>query len=164
MAMSSPFGSQDITLEKNKVITVTKRTVRFAKNVYQTHNIAGFGEGEVEIGAIPWIFIIVVFTLGLILISFNLRLGWLLLLAGIAGGVWNFAKPKHYGFLLTLNSGDKKLFVTTDQAGLKQVISVIYEFIETERDTTYQISINNSQVKGNFIQGSAGDISFESND
>lgn len=164
MATSSPFGSQDITLEKNKVITVTKRTVRFARNVYQTHNIAGFGEGEVEIGAIPWGLIIVVFILGLILNSFNLGVGWLLVLGGIAGGVWNFAKPKHYGLLLTLNSGDKKLFVTTDQTGLKQVISVIYEFIETEKDATYQISINNSQVKGNFIQGSAKDVLFNSDD
>lgn len=164
MAMSSPFGSQDITLETNKVITVTKRTVRFARNVYQTHNIAGFGEGEVAIGAIPWGLIIVIFILGLILNSSDLGVGWLLVLAGIAGGVWNFAKPKHYGLLLTLNSGDKNLFVTTDQTGLKQVISVIYEFIETEKDATYQISISNSQVKGNFIQGSARDVLFKSDD
>ncbi|MDB9526541.1 DUF6232 family protein [Oscillatoria sp. CS-180] len=164
MAASSPFGSQDITLEKNKVITVTKRTVRFSRNVYQTHNIAGFGEGEVDIGTISWGLIIVAFIFGLILNSFNIEVGWLLVLAGIAGGVWNFFKPKHYGFLLTLNSGDKKLFVTTDQAGLKQVISVVYEFIETEKDATYQISINNSQVKGNFIQGNAKDVLFNSDD
>lgn len=164
MSTSNPFGSQDITLEKNKVITVTKRTVRFARNVYQTHNIAGFGEGEVEIGGIPWAVIIIVFILGLILNSFNLEVGWLLVLGGIAGGVWNFAKPKHYGLLLTLNSGDKKLFVTTDKTGLKQVISVVYEFIETEKDATYQISINNSQVTGNFIQGNARDVLFKSDD
>jgi hypothetical protein len=164
MAASSPFGSQDITLEKNKVITVTKRTVRFARNVYQTHNIAGFGEVEIDIGTVPWALIVVVFILGLILDSFDLGVGRLLVLAGIAGGVWNFAKPKHYGLLITLNSGDKKLFVTTDKAGLKQVISVVYEFIETEKDATYQISINNSQVKGNFIQGNAKDVLFNSDD
>ena len=164
MSMSSPFGSQDITLENNKVITVTKRTVRFSKNVYQTHNISGFGEGEVEIGTIPWVITIVISILGLILNSFNLGVGWILILAGIAGCVWNFVKPKHYGLLLTLNSGDKKLFITTDKTGLKQVISVIYEFIETEKDATYQISIENSQVKGNFIQGSARDVLFGLND
>jgi uncharacterized protein YpmS len=90
--------------------------------------------------------------------------GWLIVLVGIAGGAWNVFKPKHYGLLLTLNSGDKKLFITTDQTGLKQVISVIYEFIETEKDSTYQISINNSQVKGNFIQGNARDVLFGSDD
>jgi uncharacterized membrane protein len=164
MAVSNPFGSQNITVEQNKVITVTKRTVRFAKNVYQTHNIAGFGEGEIDIGTIPWLLVVVVFILGLILNSFNMLVGWLIVLVGIAGGAWNIFKPKHYGLLPTLNSGDKKLFITIDQTGLKQVISVIYEFIETEKDATYQISINNSQVKGNFIQGNARDVLFGSDD
>lgn len=163
MAASNPFGSQDITLENNQVITVTQRTVRFDKNVYQTHNIAGFGEGEVELGKIPWGLIIISVILGWVLNSFNLGVGWLLLLSGIAGGIWNFVKPKHYGLLLTLNSGDKKLFVTTDKNGLQKGISVIYEFIETEKEATYQISIRNSQVQGNFIQGKAGDVSYDSN-
>jgi len=156
MAANPLGGNQSITLEQNKVIFVTKRTVRFARNVYQTHNIAGFGEGEVDIGSIPWGLVIIVLIVGLIISPFNGFVGWLLILAAIGGAVWNFIKPKHYGLLLTLNSGDKKLFTTTDKPGLKQVISVVYDFIETEKDATYQISINNSQVKGNFVQGDVG--------
>jgi hypothetical protein len=164
MATANLLGSnQSITLEWNQSITLTKRTVRFSKNVYQTHNIAGFGEGKVDIGTIPWIIIIIVLLVSLILAAFNNGVGLLLILAGIGGGVCNFIKPKHYGFLLTLNSGDKKLFVTTDQEGLKRVIEVIYDIIETEEEATYQISFKNSKVNGNFIQGYAGgDVSYRS--
>jgi hypothetical protein len=166
MATADSFGSnQSITLEKNKVIFITNRTVRFSKTVYQTHNISGFSEGEVDIGKISWLLIIGVFIMGSTIQSFNGGLGLLLTLAAIAGIVWNFVKPKHYGLLLILNSGDKNLFTTTDKPGLQQVISVIYDFIETEKDTTYQISINNSQVKGNFVQGDVGgSAAFNSDD
>lgn len=157
MATANPLGSnQSITLERNKVITITKRTVRFSRNVYQTHNIAEFGEGEVDIGTIPWIIIIGILTMGLIISPFNNVVGLLLICFGIACGGWNVDKPKHYGFLLTLNSGDKKLFTTTDKEGLKRVIEVIYDLIETENEATYQISVNNSKVDGNFIQGYVG--------
>lgn len=65
--------------------------------------------------------------------------------------------------MLTLNSGDKKLFTTTDQEGLKRVIKVIYDLIETEKEATYQISVNHSKINGNFIQGYAGgDVSYRS--
>ena len=153
--------NQSITLERNKVITLTQRTVRFGSEVYQTHNIAGFGEGEVNIGAVPWIILIIALFLGWIGNSINPAIGWVLILASIGGVVWNFVKPKHYGFLITLNSGDKKLFTTSDKPGLKQVTSIIYELIETDKEATYQISVNNSQIHGNFVQGYAeGNLSF----
>jgi hypothetical protein len=157
MATPNPLGSnQSITLERNKVITITKRTVRFSYNVYQTHNITGFSEGEVDIGTIPW-GIIIVFLLGSLIVGMgNSGVGGLLGLVAIGGIIWNLSKPKHYGLLLTLNSGDKTLFTTTQKESLKQVIGVIYEFIESEKEATYQISISNSEVSGNFIQGNVG--------
>ena len=157
--------NQGITLEWNKVITITKRTLRFSKNVYQTRNISAFGEGEVEIDIIPWWIVILFLISGVASYFFDRsnQGGLLLLLVGIIGLVWNCYKPKHYGLLVTLNSGDKKLFITSDKEGLQKVISVIYELIETEEEATYQMSINNSQIKGNFIQGyTGGNISFNS--
>lgn len=163
--MGSPNSSgsnQNITLEKNKTIIVTQRTVSFSYNVYQTHNITSFTEGEVEIPGIPWR------TIGICLIAFIIiginhgnnpiliSLAYVLLAATIAGVVRNLTKPKHYGLLLTLNSGDQTLFTTKNKESLKQVIGVIYEFIETEKEATYKISISNSEVSGNFIQGNAG--------
>ena len=45
MSRSKAFqGGQSIALERNKVITLTNKTVRYGAEVYQTHNIAGFGE------------------------------------------------------------------------------------------------------------------------
>jgi Family of unknown function (DUF6232) len=165
MAAAGSFGNnQSITLEKDKVIFITNRTVVFSKAVYQIHNISGFSEGEVDIGKISWVIIIVAFILGSIIQPFNGAVGLLLDLAAIAGIIWNFVKPKHYGLLLILNSGDKTLFATTDKSGLKKVISVIYNIIETEKDATYQISIKNSQVKGNFVQGDVGGSTVFSSD
>jgi hypothetical protein len=157
MATPNPLGSnQSITLERNKTITITKKTLRFSHNVYQTHNITGFSEGEVEIGTIPWGIIVALLLIGSIAGIGNSGIGLTLSLAAIGGAIWNFTKPKHYGLLLTLNSGDKKLFTTSDKANLKVAIGAIYEFIEKEKDATYQISIENSQVRGNLIQGDVG--------
>ena len=169
MATAKPLGrNRSITLERNKVITLTKRTVRFSRNVYQTHNIAEFGEGEVDIGTIPWLIIIPALFLALILITTDeysngvttelTEVGLLLILTGIGGTAWNIFKPKHYGFLLTLNSGDKKLFITSDKAGLKEVIEEIYKLIEEEKEVTYQISVKNSKINGNLIQEKARDL------
>lgn len=164
MASANPFGSnQNITLERNKVITITKRTVRFSSNVYQTRNITGFSEGEVDIGTIPWGIIILVFLVSPIIGLANSTVGGFLLLATIAGAVWNFVKPKHYGLLLTLNSGDKKLFITTNKPKLREVLEGILSLIESEKDRAYEISINNSEVNGNFIQGDArGNVLYRS--
>jgi len=160
MATPNPLGSnQNITLEHNKVITLTKRTIRFSKNVYQTHNITGFSEGEVDMGTIPWGIIVALLLIGSTVGIANSGIGLVLSLAAIGGAIWNFSKPKHYGLLLILNSGDKKLFTTnrTDRTEkLKEIIAQIYELIESEKEVTYQMSISNSEISGNFIQGNVG--------
>jgi hypothetical protein len=154
MATSNPLASnQNITLERKKVITITKRTVRFSNDVYQTHNITGFSEGEVEIGTIPWGIIVALLLMGSIAGLGNSAIGLALTLAAIGGAVWNFVKPKHYGLLLTFNSGHQTLFVTNDKPHLKEKINTIYELIEKAENKTYELSILNSTVSGQFIMG-----------
>ncbi|MEG4852807.1 DUF6232 family protein [Microcoleus sp. B5-D4] len=154
MSTSNPLASnQNITLERNKVITITKRTVRFSNDVYQTHNITGFSEGEVEIGTIPWGIIVALLLMGSIAGVANSGIGVALSLAAIGGAVWNFVKPKHYGLLLTFNSGHQTLFVTDDKPHLKEKINTIYELIEKAENKTYELSILNSTVSGQFIMG-----------
>src|ERR671933_1057113 len=154
MATSNPLASnQNITLERNKVITITKRTVRFSNDVYQTHNITGCSEGEVEIGTIPWGIIVALLLMGSIAGLANSGIGLVLSLAAIGGAVWNFVKPKHYGLLLTFNSGHQTLFVTNDKPHLKEKINTIYELIEKAENKTYELSILNSTVSGQFIMG-----------
>jgi hypothetical protein len=152
-------GSQGITFVRNKIITVTKRTIRFSHNVYLFHNIEGFSEEAVNIAIIPFWIITIIFMIGVIISSYNLTLGWILTTFAISGTIWNFSRPKYYGLLLTFNSGNKFLFITSDQTGIKNVISVIYEFFETktEEDLAIQISISNSAIRiNNIYQGFVG--------
>ncbi|MEO1428813.1 MAG: DUF6232 family protein [Cyanobacteria bacterium J06633_8] len=164
--------SKNIVLERNKVITITNRTVRFGAEVYQTHNIAGFGEGEVRIPSVPWIGVILMFLLSPLLVflgasSRNPLLGLLgicLFLASFFCAASNIFESKHYGFVITLNSGDKRFFLTTDKSGLKRVTSTIYDILELDKEATYQVTVNNGDIKGNFIQGQVeGNISYSEN-
>ena len=159
MTIRRATASQGITSLNNGVITMTKRTIRFSHNVYLFHNIEGFSEEVVDITTIPFWIITILFMIGVIISSSNLTLGWILTIFAISGTIWNFYKPKYYGLLLTLNSGNKFLFVTNDKSGTKNVISVIYEFFETETngDLTIQIVVNNSHISiENTYRGSIG--------
>ncbi len=64
-----PLINQKLTLERNTEITITKRTFRFNKTVYQTQNITGFSEGRIKFARIPWSFIIVAFFCASVLIG-----------------------------------------------------------------------------------------------
>ncbi|MEG4573530.1 hypothetical protein QUA56_12665 [Microcoleus sp. N3A4] len=149
-------GIHSIALASNKVITITKRTIHFSQNVCLSHNIESFSEGEVDIATIPFWIIVILFMVGAIISSYNVTLGLLLTLSAFFGFLWNFMKPKHYGLLLTFSSGNKILFTTIDRRGIKNVISVIYEFFETETEKKLmiQISITNSHVSVNNIYDS----------
>ena len=157
MQNNSLAATKNVALEHgNKIITITNRTVRFGRTVYQTHNVSGFSEGEVDIGTIPWMLLLLLTIAIYITRIFSAEISNVCGVLAIAGIIWNLGKPKHYGFLLTLNSGHQRLFITKDQDGLKKVISVIYNLIETEEEATYQISVTNSEIRGNFIQGQVG--------
>jgi uncharacterized membrane protein len=100
MATFNPLGSnQNITIENNKVITITQRTVRFSHNVYQTHNITSFTEGELDIVGIPWVIIVVCFIVGERIGSMNIdqikTVGIVLFFAAMLGIAWNILKPKY---------------------------------------------------------------------
>ena len=159
MTIRRATASQGITSLNNGVITMTKRTIHFSHNVYLFHNIEGFSEEVVDITTIPFWIITILFMIGVIISSSNLTLGWILTIFAISGTIWNLCKPKYHGLLLTLNSGNKFLFVTNDKSGTRNVISVIYEFFETETkgDLTIQILVNNSHISiKNIYRGSIG--------
>ena len=158
--MANPLDNRkNITVEQGKRdVLVTKRTVRFGPNVYQTSNITSFSEGEIEIAGVPWLLLIILMVVGLIVLGAgtNNSVGQILAVASIAGAFWNFFKPKQYGLLFTTNAGDKVLFSSYDKTGVRETVSALSKFIESEKDATYRISINNSQVKGTFVQGDVG--------
>ncbi len=139
---------QGVTLAKNKVITITKRTIRFSQNVYLFHTLEGFSEEEIDIRIIPFWMITILFMIGVIISSYKLTLGWLLIMLAMGGIVVDLSQPKNYGLLLAFSSGNKILFITNDKAGIKNVISVMYDFFETEtkKDFIIEISITGSST------------------
>lgn len=156
MASGNPFqGSSNITVEKDKVIRITKRTVTFGNNVYQTRNIAGFGDGEIKLGSIlPFPILLGGFLVGLILANFpGVKLvGYIILLSAIGILAYQISREKQYGLLLTLNSGDKYLFTTTDKEGLRKVVGTLCEFIEKDAEGVYTVTVhdNSINVQGGF--------------
>lgn len=169
--------SSNFTIERNKIISATKKTFKFGKSFYQTQNITGFSEGDINLGSkIPWKSIFSILIIGLIMINIPFgdsniyqlirTIGIFLVIVASFGTILNFLNRKEYGLLVTLNSGDKTLFITNDRESLKRVIRDLYNFIESEEkgNSMYQISISNSVVKGNLVQGEVGtDVSFNSN-
>lgn len=158
MATIYPFvKNQNITLENSKAITVTRRTIYFSGNVYQTQNIERFSVEKVDIGTISFGSVLLLLIFGFILTSFRsvvpVFIGFLLMAASIAAIAWNFYKPKYYGLLLTSISGEKKLFPTTDRAGLRETLSAIRDLIETRRDNVLEITISNSSITVISAQG-----------
>jgi hypothetical protein len=162
MATSYPFvKNQNITLEKSKVITVTRRTIYFSGNVYQTQNIEKFSVEKVDIGTISPGSILLLIIFGFILTIFSNTvadvIGGLLIFTSVVAIVWNFYKPKYYGLLLTSISGEKKLFPTTDKAGLRETLSAIRDLLDARRDNILEITISNSSItviaaQGDFLE------------
>jgi len=155
MASNNPFqGSSNITVEKDKVIRITKRTVTFGNSVYQTRNISGFGDGEIKLGSIlPFPILLAGFLIGLILANFpgTKLIGFILLIGSIGILVYQVSREKQYGLLLTLNSGDKYLFTTTDKKGLGNVVGTLCEFIEKDAEGVYTVTVHDNSIN---VQGS----------
>lgn len=73
-------------------------------------------------------------------------LGVVLVLLAIGGIYFNISQPKRYGLELYVNSGDNKIFITRDLDGIKKVVSVLYEFMENDKEGSYVINIDQSNV------------------
>lgn len=139
-------GNDKTTIEKAKVLYITKKTVRFGDDVYQFRNVTGFGIGEVKPKKIPFIVILGLFLLGIIMISFNSFVGSIMLLCSIAALATNLSQPKLYGLELYLNSGDGKIFITRDIPFLKRTVGELYDFMESNKEETYTVTITDSTL------------------
>ena len=94
MSEASLFGSSNQSVEHNRVLTLTKKTLRSSSSVYQLCNISSFAEGTIDMGTIPWIIVGAVFLIGLVIGIFSEGLGVFVILIAVAAAVWNFKKPK----------------------------------------------------------------------
>lgn len=141
----------------NTQIKITKKTVRFGSEVYQFRNVTGFGLSPVKNeNLFPIQFILGLFVVGLFCANIpEWRLwGIIFVLAAIGGFYANTAQPKKYGLKLYLNSGSPSpVFITSDMEGLGNVVSELYQFMESNAEGTYIINAEDRSIQ---IAGSVG--------
>jgi hypothetical protein len=137
-------GNAPDVVENPPPIKITKNTVRFGADIYQFRNISGFGLGEIpNKDIIPKTIIGALFIFGIILIISVAKLwGIFLVLLAFAGIGMNNQQPKRYGLELYVNSGDNKIFITRDLEGIKNIVSVLYDFMESDLEESYVINID----------------------
>lgn len=144
----------------NATIYITKKTVQFGQEVYQFHNITGFGVSELARVLLPIQLILGLFLFGLFAANFPdssaRTFGIFMVIVSIVCLIYNQTQPRKYGLLIHLNSGGLKFFSTTDKQGLKQVVATLYEYMDTDKDLgTYVVNFVQGNVTGNFIGGNA---------
>lgn len=153
--------SQNIDRQIGKAtIEITKNTVQFDSDVYQFRNVTGFGVCPVQTLRVPlsWIWFSFIFGIwGTMNSSLNSdeKTGAMLCLAfGIVSLAFNKFWPPKYGLKLYLNSGSPlPIFITRDIQGLKGVVSVLYNFMESHEEGHYVVYSTDRSIK---IEGSVG--------
>ncbi|MEQ9372601.1 MAG: hypothetical protein RIG63_26815 [Coleofasciculus chthonoplastes F3-SA18-01] len=103
----------------------------------------------------PILLIFILFVVGFYLkfVLYN-QWGSILLIADLILGVLSLARPKQYGLQIYLNSGDKKLFVTSDIDWIKQAVRKLYYFMEKAPEGSSMTIEIGGNIQGNIIQGS----------
>ena len=161
---------RDVNFNQNNDIRITKRTVSFSSHVYQLCNITGFSSGVVKTKPmIPWnmvgygiIISIALFIMNTTLYSnfshgkftsiTTVHVSYIMMLILSILIIVNIFRAKKYGLLVTLNSGNHHLFVTSAYSYVGDIVDTIYEFIESGQDGAYIVHVTDNSIT---IQGNA---------
>ncbi|MEP6515581.1 DUF6232 family protein [Microcoleus vaginatus] len=140
-----------LVIDKPEPILVTKKVIKFGSYVYQFRNVTGFGFAYVKTpNKVPTIVILILLISGTFLLysqsGQQAGFGLLILLLGVAGVMENLMQPKRIGLELYVNSGDNVIFVTADKSGVRDVISQLCEFMESDTEDIKVININQNHA------------------
>jgi hypothetical protein len=140
-----------LVIDKPEAIVVTKKVVKFGSYVYQFRNVTGFGIANVKTPyRIHPIVILIFLLLSAILFSQSdpkaQGFGLLIFLLGLAGVIDNLSQPERIGLELYVNSGDHVIFITVDKSGIREVISQLCEFMESDTEDIKVININQNHA------------------
>ena len=145
---------------RNATIQITKNTVKFGSDVYQFRNVTGFGVSPVRTTRVPLPFIGLFFIVGFFLFVFytddhgQKSAGFAMMFIALLAFLYNTFWPLTYGLKLYLNSGSPlPIFITSDLQGLKGVVSVLYDFMESNKDGSYVVYSTDRSIR---IEGSVG--------
>jgi hypothetical protein len=126
-------------------------------------NLSVFGHGEVKSEPYGWRLVvlagIMLFpAMAIFSVAGDGSFSILPLLAFVAMIVYKLVAKPETGLVLTTNSGYSRLFVSKNHEALARITEQVFSILEDpERyaSRTYQVSINGSQISGNFIVGDA---------
>lgn len=144
--------SQDKIIEKSSSIKINKKTVSFGSEVYQFHNVTGFGLSKVPHKRNYTLIALACFSLLFGLLTFNLYSpkyrGVLIIIFSsfLLLGETFFSIYSTYVFKIYLNSGNCISFATRDRAGIKKVVSKLYDFMQNEKENSYEITVNHNSI------------------
>jgi hypothetical protein len=148
-------GDDNTKIAESSVIYITNKTVRFGDDVYQFRNVTGFGIGKVKSKTIPFLFILILFCLGVFILKNSSDFsGQLCLYISIAALLFNILRPRLYGLKLYLNSGDAQIFVTSKTLWLENCVAKLYDFMEKAEEGSFMTIKIGGHMTGNIVQGS----------
>lgn len=148
--------------DDSAVIEITRRTISFGNSVYQLSNVTGFTVGRVPKLPFPLFPIFGLLIIGLPSITMVVGILFIALVPIII--IWYFLQPKRYGFILYLNSGAEKIFVSTAKGFLMDIVGCLHDFMESPQGSNRKVSIDmdnhtindDSGVAMNGVQSSKG--------
>jgi hypothetical protein len=136
-------------------IRITIRTILIGNQVFQFHNVTGFGVTDVYDPPmpIPWtiIFILAIVGLGLFAVG-NIAILFALIALGIAGwllysGLNQPKKDKKAALKIYLNSGYARTIIASENFVMK-VVETLYEFMERrETNKVLNISFEKAEIQ-----------------
>lgn len=153
MSMTDFLNSNDNnnrTRETAQLIEITNNTVKFGSSVYQFRNVTGFRVGKIPKNKFPFQLVMILTIGGTLTVA--LVIGWFLLLLALFLVFRHFTQTQYYGLSLFLNSGQERFFVSSDRKFLNKIVSILYDFMENNRDEAVYIDMSNRsvQVGGDF--------------
>ncbi|MDF5722138.1 MAG: DUF6232 family protein [Rhizonema sp. PD37] len=142
------------TFETADYIQITRNSIKFGSSVYQFRNVTGFRVGEIPKYKFPLQAVLILTIGGFFTLAFFV--GWFLLLFAAFLVIRYFMQTQYYGLSLFLNSGQEKFFVSSDRNFLIKIVSVLYEFMENQREGSVYIDMTNKSVTvGGNLHGNA---------
>jgi hypothetical protein len=147
--------NKDNIFDKPQKILITKKTVSFGNYVYQFRNVTGFGLfisktslfENIIVGTLVFLFFGGLFLAGGTFSSLLKTVGWIMFGFSSLFIILICLKPRPQGMILYLNSGDSMIFESDDLNGIKRVVSILYYFMESDREGSYIVNIDQSPAK-----------------
>lgn len=158
-----PFNEGDhVDFEDADHIVINRGCIKFGNSVYQFCNVTGFSIGEFKKDDFPLKVFLIVLGIGCVLLPVGIGLIFLI------WAYFLYRKYKNvkqvYGLSIQLNSGQRKVFSSTEKDFLLRIINEMYKLMSTKSESQVVVDMSNRQVNisgnasGNIVTGDKNNI------